>query len=108
MAQEGPAPTAAIDAGPFFLLTHQRTDAAEVEANRSPGTGPERAVGESVRAFGMQGGVVAADGVAIPWSRALHRMLPKPPPLLHRVGVGVEGLVLAPEAREIGVTGETA
>jgi hypothetical protein len=56
----------------------------------------------------MQGGVVAADGVAIPWSRALHRMLPKPPPLLHRVGVGVEGLVLAPEAREIGVTGETA
>jgi hypothetical protein len=55
----------------------------------------------------MQGGVVAADGVAIPWSRVLHRILPKPPPL-HRVGVGVEGLVLAPEAREIGVTGETA
>jgi hypothetical protein len=107
MAQEGPAPTAAIDAGPFFLLTHQRTDAAEVEANRSPGT-DLNARWENPSAFGMQGGVVAADGVAIPWSRALHRMLPKPPPLLHRVGVGVEGLVLAPEAREIGVTGETA
>jgi hypothetical protein len=58
----------------------------------------------------MQGGVVAADGVAIPWSRVLHRMLPKPPPPLHRVGieVEVEGLVRAPEGREIGVTSETA
>jgi len=56
----------------------------------------------------MQGGVVAADGVAIPWSRVLHRILPKPPPPLHRVGVEVEGLVRAPEGREIGVTGETA